>query len=59
MRKTEVRSTVGAGDSFSAAFLYRYAMDDLEKALGYAVKVAGFVVSQVEAIPEYDPDNFA
>ena len=39
-----VASTVGAGDSFSAAFLHRYLQgDDIPSALAHAAKVAAFV----------------
>ena len=57
--KAPVQSTVGAGDSFSAAFLHRYGTDDLGQALRYAVQVSGFVVTQIEAIPDYNPADFA
>ena len=54
-----VVSTVGAGDSFSAAFLYRVLKGDgLENSLKTATKVAGFVVSQYDAVPEYDPSRW-
>jgi len=54
--KVQVVSTVGAGDSFSAAFLYRVLQgDSLTDSLKMAAKVAGFVVSQYDAVPEYDP----
>ena len=50
----EVVSTVGAGDSFSAAFLYKYMGGcDIGDCLEYASSIAGFVVSRYEAIPEY------
>lgn len=53
--KVEVVSTVGAGDSFSAAFLAEYLKtSDISKALSLATKISGFVVSKKEAIPEYD-----
>ena len=53
----EVVSTVGAGDSFSAAFLHRYLRDgDMVTALSHATKVAAFVVSCTDAVPEYVPD---
>lgn len=49
-----VASTVGAGDSFSAAFLYRFLQGDgLEACLKVASRVAGFVVSRVDAVPDY------
>ena len=52
-----VASTVGAGDSFSAAFLHRYASDGIDTALRYAARVAAFVVSQYDAVPDYDPQD--
>ena len=58
-RKVEVASTVGAGDSFSAAFVYQYLNNKgLDFCLDYASKVAAFVVSNYEAIPEYSPEMF-
>lgn len=55
--KTEVRSTVGAGDSFSAAFLAGYLKGTpIRTCLEHAVQVAGFVVSCFEAVPEYGPE---
>lgn len=48
-------STVGAGDSFSAAFLHKYINEfDIDTCLKYATKIADFVVSRYEAVPEYD-----
>ena len=58
--KVTVVSTVGAGDSFSAAFTHRLmAGYPLESCLSYASRVAGFVVSKQGAVPEYDPKDFA
>ncbi len=52
--KVTVKSTVGAGDSFSAAFLHKFmAGKSIADCLNYAAKVAGFVVSHYEAVPEY------
>lgn len=57
--KVPVVSTVGAGDSFSAAFLHKYLMDcDVKVCLDYASKVSAFVVSSSQTVPEYDPENF-
>lgn len=54
-RKVHVVSTVGAGDSFSAAFLFqRLSGQTVSAALEFASKISGFVVSNWEAIPDYD-----
>ena len=57
-KEAEVKSTVGAGDSFSAAFLHKY-MDknDISVCLEYASRVAGFVVSQYDAVPDYEAEE--
>lgn len=48
-------STVGAGDSFSAGFLHKFMCGkDIANCLAYATKLADFVVSRYEAVPEYD-----
>lgn len=53
-QKVKVISTVGAGDSFSAAFLANYIKNnDIQKSLEFAIKVSGYVVSCREAIPDY------
>jgi fructokinase len=51
-----VKDTIGAGDSFSAAFMYKYfrTRDALISA-ATANKVGAFVASQQGAIPEYSP----
>lgn len=52
--KATVLSTVGAGDSFSAAFLHCYkANAPLDECLRYAAKIAAFVVSHYDAVPDY------
>ena len=58
-QKVTVASSVGAGDSFSAAFLHQYLRQAaLPFCLEYASKVAGFVVSNYEAVPDYRPAEF-
>ncbi len=50
-----VGDTVGAGDSFSAAFLYGYfTTGDVRKAGNLASLVSSFVASKNGAIPSYD-----
>ena len=50
--ETKVISSVGAGDSFSAAFLVNYLKNaDTEKAMAEAIKLSSFVVSQKDAVP--------
>ena len=57
--KVKAASTVGAGDSFSAAFLYGYLSGKpIEDCLCAASKVSAFVCSRAEAIPPY-PIGFA
>lgn len=51
----KVVDTVGAGDSFSAAFLFGlFYTDDIEKAANLATLVSSFVASRSGAIPIYD-----
>ncbi len=51
--KTEVVSTVGAGDSYSAAFLCEFFKSgDIEKAGFAAARLSSYVVSHREAVPE-------
>lgn len=51
----KVVDTVGAGDSFSAAFLFGlFYTDDIEKAANLASLVSSFVASHSGAIPVYD-----
>lgn len=58
-KKVNVASTVGAGDSFCAAFVYQlYKGEDIWYCLEYAAKVAGYVVSKFDAVPEYDFKDF-
>ena len=59
-QKVDVVSTVGAGDSFSAAFLHQYFLKkDLQYCLEYASGIAGFVVSKMEAVPNYNATDFS
>jgi fructokinase len=52
-----VADTVGAGDSFSAAFIASYLMHhDVLQAATAANKVGGFVASQSGAIPDYSEE---
>ena len=52
--KVNVASTVGAGDSFSAAFLYGYLSGKpIEDCLCSASRVSAFVCSKPQAIPPY------
>ena len=54
----DVVSTVGAGDSFSAAFLSKFMGGcSLPDCLEHGVKVAGFVVSRFDAVPDYRPEE--
>lgn len=56
--RVTVASTVGAGDSFSAAFLYKYMSGfDINSCLKTASRISAYVVSKTEAVPEYDPDK--
>ena len=59
-RTVPVVSTVGAGDSFSAAFLYQYLRSkELSACVEYATRIAGFVVSRFDAVPDYCPKDFS
>ena len=49
-----MKDAIGAGDSFSAAFMYRYfRTGDAYHSAIIANKVGAFVASQQGAIPEY------
>lgn len=53
--KGEAVSTVGAGDSFAAAFLVSYLEGmPIEACLDRGVALSDFVVTQLGAVPEYD-----
>lgn len=53
--KVEVVSTVGAGDSFLAAWTAAFLSGkSIEYATECGVRLSGFVVSNIGAIPEYD-----
>ncbi len=57
-KKVEAVSTVGAGDSFSAAFAYNYLLTkDMYSSLELATRISAFVVTNTEAIPNYDPEE--
>ena len=58
--KSAVVSTVGAGDSFSACFLYNYLCGQpLSVCLNRAVLLSDFVVTQLGAIPDYPDELFS
>ncbi len=49
-----VADTVGAGDAFSAALLYKHFEDTSPKnACDFACRLGAFVASQRGAVPEY------
>ena len=57
-KKVKVASTVGAGDSFGAAFVSEYlAGKSLPTSLETASRLAAYVVSQTAAVPDYDPKD--
>jgi len=52
-KKTTVVSTVGAGDSFSAAFLFKYLIgENIEDCLKFASELSAYVCSKKEAVPD-------
>ncbi|MCC5932213.1 MAG: carbohydrate kinase [Cyclobacteriaceae bacterium] len=55
--KIEVADTVGAGDAFSAAFLFTYLhTENLQKALDAGNVMGAYVASRQGAIPDYSAD---
>jgi len=49
-----VADTVGAGDAFSAGFLYSHLRGhDIEESASFAVRIGSFVASRKGAVPEY------
>ena len=57
--KAGVSSTVGAGDSFSAAFLVNFLNGkSIDECLDSAVRLSSLVVSQQGAVPDYDGRDF-
>lgn len=58
-QRVQAVSTVGAGDSFAAAFLTRYLNGkDILSCMQFAAKVSAFVVSETGAVPDYNPEDF-
>ena len=56
-KKVDVVSSVGAGDSFCACFLYNYLRGkSLQESMDKAVLLSSYVVGKLGAIPEYDKD---
>ena len=56
--KSKVVSTVGAGDSFSASFICLFLQKkDIQHCLDHAARVAGFVVSEYDAVPDYKVED--
>ncbi len=56
----KVVATVGAGDSFSACYLYHFLKGDApEVCLHKAIVLSDYVVGHVEAIPEYSRELWA
>ena len=53
----KVIATVGAGDSFSACYLYHFLKGDpIEECLHKAIVLSDYVVGHTEAIPDYSPE---
>ena len=52
-KKVNVVSTVGAGDSFSAAFLFKYSGgENIDSCLEFASALSAYVCSNIDAVPE-------
>jgi sugar/nucleoside kinase (ribokinase family) len=55
--KNKVISTVGAGDNFSACFLYNFLHKvSIIECINRAVELSDFVVTALGAVPEYPSD---
>lgn len=55
----QVEDTIGAGDSFSAAFLSHYVQNkNVKQAAQFANRIGGFVASSKGAIPSYHFSDF-
>ena len=53
----DVADAVGAGDSFSAAFMFAMSRGkDAFDAAGYAARLGSFVASRSGAVPEYSDE---
>lgn len=58
-QKVEVVNTIGAGDAFSAVFLYKRLNGNTPtQAATYANRVAAYVCTQTGAVPEMPEQNF-
>lgn len=58
--KGKVVSTVGAGDSFSACFLYQFLLGkQIQQCLQKAIILSDYVVQNTEAIPPYSQELMA
>ena len=52
-KKAKVVSTVGAGDSFAAAFLFKYLSgESIDNCLEFASDLSAYVCSNIDAVPE-------
>ncbi|MCF7928951.1 MAG: carbohydrate kinase [Spirochaetales bacterium] len=56
-RRVKVVDTVGAGDSFSAGFLFaRHHGNDVRASIEFAATMGAYLVTQHGAFPEYSPE---